>query len=168
MDFQFEISRRLSREHLDVTALLARLDKFMHSHSLEHRPDWQNPETRRVLGDLRGALRAEVPNHFAIEEQELFPLYAQEGGSDMVELLLEDHRVILDLADELQPLVDKALSSPDGLGQAEWETFRAKGQAFATELCAHAEKEEFGFVPAMDELLDSGTAKRIFDRYLQM
>ncbi len=168
MDFQFEISRRLSREHQEVTALLTRLEKFMHSHGLDRQPHWQDPETRRVLGDLRGALRHEVPDHFAIEEQELFPLYAQEGGSDMVELLLEDHRVILNLADEIRPLVDQALGSPEGLSPAEWDTFRAKGTAFATELCAHAEKEEFGFVPAMDELLDSDTAKRIFDRYRQM
>ncbi len=168
MDFQFEISKRLSREHQDVAALLARLEKFLQSPGLNRQPHWQDPETRRILGDLRGALRTEVPNHFAIEEQELFPLYDQEGGSDMVELLLEDHRVILDLADEIRPLVDKAIASPEGLSQAEWETFRAKGQAFASELSSHAEKEEFGFVPAMDELLDSGAAKRIFDRYLQM
>lgn len=168
MDFQFEISKRLSREHQEVAALLARLEKFLQSPGLNRQPHWQGPETRRILGDLRGALRTEVPNHFAIEEQELFPLYAQGGGADMVELLLEDHRVILDLADEIRPLVDKALSSPEGLRPAEWETFRAKGKAFATELCAHAEKEEFGFVPAMDELLDSDAAKRIFDRYLQM
>ncbi|MBL0312295.1 MAG: hypothetical protein IPP78_06160 [Holophagaceae bacterium] len=86
----------------------------------------------------------------------------------MVELLLADHQVILDLADEIGPLVEKAQSSPGGLSQTEWETMRAKGNVFVTELCSHAEKEEFGFVPAVDELLDQATAKRIMDRYLQM
>ena len=168
MDFQFEISRRLSREHEEVTALLARLEKFVQSHGSDHQPVWQGAEARRIMSDLKGALRTEIPNHFAIEEQELFPLYAQEGGTDMVDLLLADHQVILDLAEEIKPVVEKALSSPDGLSLTEWETFRAKGKAFVTELCSHAEKEEFGFVPAMDELMDPATAKRIFDRYLQM
>ena len=168
MDFQFEISGRLSREHQEVTALLARLEGFIRSHGADRLPDWQGADTRRILGDLRGALRTEIPNHFAIEEQELFPLYAQEGSADMVELLLEDHKVILDLVDAIRPLVEKALSSPDGLSQTDWETFRAKGNVFVTELGSHAEKEEFGFVPAIDELMDQATAKRIFNRYLQM
>jgi hypothetical protein len=168
MDFQFEISKRLSREHQDVTALLLRLEKFTQAHGADRQPDWQGAEARRIMGDLKGALCTEIPNHFAIEEQELFPLYAQEGGADLVELLLEDHRVILDLADEIRPLAEKALGSPGGLSQAEWETLRAKGNVFVTELCSHAEKEEFGFVPAVDELMDPATAKRIFNRYLQM
>lgn len=168
MDFQFEISKRLSREHQDVTTLLTHLEKFLQSCGIDRQPDWQGSEARRIMSDLKGALRTEVPNHFAIEEQVLFPLYAQDGGADMVELLLADHQVILDLADEIKPLVEKALSSADGLTQTEWETFRAKGNVFVTELCSHAEKEEFGFVPAIDELMDQTTAKRIFDRYLQM
>ena len=168
MNFQFEISKRLSREHQDVTALLNRLDKFLQACGLDRQPNWQGPEARRILSDLKGALRTEIPNHFAIEEQELFPLYAQEGGTDMVELLLADHQIILGLAEEIKPLVEKALSSPDGLSQAEWETFRTKCNVFVTELCSHAEKEEFGFVPAVDELMNPATAKQIFDRYLQM
>lgn len=168
MDFQFEISKRLSREHQDVTALLLRLEKFIQSHGPDRQPDWQGAEPRRIMSDLKGALRTEVPNHFAIEEQELFPLYAQDGGADMVELLLADHQVILDLVEKIKPLVEKALSSPDGLSQTEWETFRTRCNVFVTELCSHAEKEEFAFVPAVDELMDQATAKRIFDRYLQM
>ncbi len=168
MDLQFEISRRLSREHQEVTSLLTRLAKLMQSYRMENMPDWQGPEARRVLSDLKGALRTEVPNHFAIEEQELFPLYSGEGGADMVELLLDDHQVILDLVEEIRPLVEKALDSPDGLTRGEWEGFRAKCNAFVTELCSHAEKEEFGFVPAIDELLDPAAAKRIFNRYLLM
>lgn len=168
MDFQFEISKRLSREHQEVTALLTRLQRFVQSHGSTQQPDWQAPMVRQLLSDLKGALRTGVPNHFAIEEMELFPLYAEDGGGDMVDLLLADHRVILDLVEEIKPLLEKALNTPVGLSPAEWDTFRAKANAFVTELCSHAEKEEFGFVPAMDELLDAATAKRIFDRYLQM
>ncbi len=168
MDFQFEISKRLSREHQEVTALLNRLEKFVQAHGPAGQPDWQDAEARRLMSDLRGALRSGVPNHFAIEEQELFPRYAQEGGADLVDLLLADHLVILDLAEELKPLLEKTLNSPDALSQAEWETFRAKGNAFVTELRSHAEKEEFGFMPAMDELMDPVTAKHIFDCYVQM
>lgn len=168
MDFQFEISKRLSREHEGVTALLGRLEKFLQPYRIEHRPDWQSPDAQRILNDLKGALRTGIPNHFAIEEQELFPLYAEDGGEDMVELLLADHQAILNLVREIQPLVEKALSAPDGLSQTEWGTFRAQCHVFVTELCSHAEKEDFGFVPAMDDLLDPATAKLILDRYQQM
>lgn len=168
MDYQFEICRRLSREHQEAADLLDRLEKFIQSHGAGRQPDWEGPDTRRIMGDLKGALRTGIPNHFAIEEQELFPLYAQDDGADMVELLLDDHRVILGLADEIRPLVEKALSPTEGLDQAEWDSFRAKGNVFVTELASHAEKEDFGFVPALDELMDPGTAKRVLDRYLQM
>lgn len=168
MDLQFEISKCLSREHQDVISLLARLEKFLQASGSHSRPDWQGPEAQRILSDLKGALSTKIPKHFAIEEQELFPLYTEDGGGDMVELLLADHQVILDLTQELLALVEKALGSPDGLSQPEWDAFRAKGRVFVTELCSHAEKEDFGFVPAMDELMDLATAKRIFDRYQQM
>lgn len=168
MGFQSEICKRISREHQEVARLLDRLDQFLQSAAAALQPDWQGPEPRRLLSDLKTALGSEIPNHFAIEEKELFPLYAQDGGADMVELLLADHRVILDLIAEINPLVVQAMASPDGLGQAEWETFRVKGHALVTELDSHAEKEEFGLVLALDELMDPTTAKRIFDCYLQM
>lgn len=168
MDFQYEISKRLSREHQDVTALLQKLEALLQSYGSNRLPDWQDPATRRLIGDLSVALGSGIPNHFTIEEQELFPLYAQEGGEDMVELLLADHQVILELAGEIQPMAQKALNAPDGLSQPDWQIFRAKCNVFVTELCSHAEKEDFGFVPAMDELMDPPTAKRIHDRYLQM
>lgn len=168
MTYQFEISKRLSREHQDVIALLERVQSFLRAHPGEAQPDWQGVAARRVLSELKGALAAEIPNHFAIEELELFPLYAEEGGEDMVEMLLADHRLILDLAQEIRPLVEQTLSSPDPLDPPDWETLRSKGQAFVTELCAHADKEEFGFVPALDECLEPATAARILERYQRM
>lgn len=168
MDFQFEISKRLSREHQEVMALLARVGQFLNASGIEHQPDWRGVEARRIMSDLKGALVAEIPNHFAIEELELFPLYGQDGAEEMVDMLLSDHEVILALAKEIQPLVEKTLSRPEDFNQQDWETLRAKGNVFVTELSAHADKEEFGFVPAMDELMDPATAARISERYLRM
>ena len=167
MERRFEISKRLSREHQGVASLLGRLELFLLTAGQEP-PHWQKPETRQLMSDVRGALRAEIPQHFAIEEQSLFPLFAEHGGEDLVELLLEDHRHILDLVAELRPLVEQTLASPDGLTRPEWETFRAQARSLVTELGSHAEKEELGFVPAMDELMEPATAKAILDRYLQM
>lgn len=168
MDLAFEISKRLSREHQEVIHLLARLQAFLQSSGGTGQPDWRSPEARRVMSDLKGALRTEIPNHFTIEEAALFPVLAQEDGVDLVELLLADHAIILGLAADLAPLVEKTLAAPEAVGQAEWERLRALGLALATELTSHAEKEEFGFVPAMDERLDPATAKEILDRYQRM
>ncbi len=168
MGLQFEISKRLSKEHQEVMALLARLESFLRSCPVETQPDWRGPGARRIMGDLKAALAAEIPHHFAIEERELFPLYAQDGGDELVAMLLADHQLILGLVREVQPLVEKVLRAPDEFGQGEWETLRAKGNVLATELAAHADKEEFGFVPAMDERMDPETARRILARYLEL
>ena len=168
MEFQFAISKRLSREHQEVMGLLARVGAFLNAGGIERQPDWRGVEARRIMSDLKGALVAEIPNHFAIEELELFPLYGQDGAEEMVDMLLADHRVILELVKEIQPLVEKTLSRPEDVNQQDWETLRAKGNVFVTELSAHADKEEFGFVPAMDELMDPATAARISERYLRM
>ena len=165
MTLQFEISRRLSREHQDVIALLSRLEGFLRSHPGDLQPDWQGGTARRLMTELKGALAGEIPNHFAIEELELFPLYLEEGGEEMVEMLLADHRLILELLREILPLVAKTLSTPGPLEPQEWETLRTQGNVFVTELCAHADKEEFGFVPAVDEFLDPATAARILNRF---
>lgn len=164
MNFQFEICKRLSREHQDVIALLDRVSRLLRGAGSQL--DWQETSARKIMSELKGALATEIPNHFAIEERELFPLFEAEGGGDMVELLLADHRVILELAREIQPLVIKVLAAGTSLESGEWETLRAKGLAFATELASHADKEEFGFVPALDELLDPTTAARVHDHYL--
>ena len=165
MDLHHEISKRLSREHQAVASLLNRLEVFLQSSGTEHPPQWQNAETRLLMSDLRGALCADIPQHFAIEEAALFPLFADNGGEDLVELLLDDHAVILGLVTDLTPLVEKTLGSPEGLAPQEWETLRTKARALVTELGSHAEKEEIGFVPAMDELMDPATAKNILGRY---
>jgi hypothetical protein len=168
VNFQYEISNRLSREHQDVMALLDRFGRFLRAHGPEQQPEWGGAEARRIMSDLKGALAVEIPNHFAIEERELFPLFELDGGGDMVEMLLADHQLILALAREIQPLVERTLSTGIPLAQAEWEALRAQGNLFATELTSHAEKEEFGFVPALDELLDPAGAARIHDCYRAM
>lgn len=164
MMLQFEISKRLSREHQEVMALLDRMSRLLRGAASPL--DWREPSARKIMTELKGALATEIPNHFAIEERELFPLFEAEGGEDMVGLLLADHRVILELAREIQPLVEKVLAAGAPLEPGEWEILRAKGIAFATELASHAEKEEFGFVPSLDELLDPATAARIHNLYL--
>lgn len=168
MELQFEISKRLAREHQDVLGLLGRLETFLLPGPKGPLPDWQAPETRRLLSDLKGALGSGVPNHFAIEERVLFPRFAEEHGPDLVNLLLEDHQVILALVADLLKLLEQALDPVRGLGQGDQNAFRAKGLALVSELSSHAEKEDLGFVPMMDELLDPATAKDSLDRYLMM
>lgn len=165
MDFQFEITRRLSREHHDVGQLMARLQSLLAAAASQ--PDWRDPRARRVLADLKAALEGEIPRHFAIEESELFPLIAEEGDPEMVDLLQEDHRTILALAAEIRPLVVHALER-GVLELDRWESLRSRGQAFATELASHADKEELGLVPALDELLDADEDRRIQSRYAAM
>ncbi len=165
MHLHYEINKRLSREHENIIALLKRVRNFLHSYSLDQQPDWTAPESAKLLSDLKCGLETETTNHFAIEERELFPLMESEGYGDLVEILLEDHKVIVDLVAQIKPVIVRALSGTGPLTQAEWRTFLTQGNALVTELTNHAEKEEAGFVPTLEEILDEMQDKKISQLY---
>lgn len=165
MHLQYKINQRLSREHEDVTALLSRLRNFLRTHNINEQPDWNDTDVAKLLRDLKCVLETETVNHFAIEERELFPLMESEGYGDLVGILLDDHKVILDLVSHVQPVIVKALSGGGPLTADEWGTFFRQGNALVTELTAHAEKEEAGFVPALEEILDEMQDQEILRRY---
>lgn len=165
MEFQHKISDRLSREHQEAILLLERLEKFLRLFGIDQQPDWTSHEVRTLMSDLKFALEREIPGHFAVEEAELFPLLSELGRGQMVEILREDHKIILQLVSQVKPIVVKTLSAPSSITKEEWAVLYAKGGALVTELSTHAQKEEFGFVPAVDELINDDLAEAIFKRY---
>lgn len=144
--------------------MLARSRSFLHLHGLTTPPDWTLPEAKKLLADLNAAFSSELPRHFEVEEKDLFPLLADSGLEQLVDILLEDHRLIRDLITILKPLISKALKESK-LSELEWQTFFQQADALITELSAHAEKEDAGLVPELEEILDEKQAEEIYKRY---
>lgn len=161
MEPRHEITRQLAREHEAVGQLLGRFARLLASADGAP-PDWSDPEASRLVVDLRGALAGGILRHFDLEERELFPLHREAEGDEMADLLLEDHRIIRGLIADLRPLLDRI---PQGLDQEAWNALRATGTAFATELAAHAQKEDEAFMPVLDDLLEPGQDRRIAAEY---
>lgn len=159
-----EINKRLSREHTNVIGLLARFDSFLRAE--ENRVFSQSTRAagRQLFLDLKCALETEVPNHFSIEEERLFPLLEENGFQGMVEMLKEDHLIILQQVAELVPTL-RRLSVAEEVSADEWNKFRETGMTMANLLSIHAEKEEFGFVPTLEDLIDESQARELLAAY---
>lgn len=167
MRFLFDISERLSSEHQNVIRVLGRFGRFLASAGTDAEPDWTDPDVRELLGDLRIVVESEVPNHFTIEEEELFPRLLERGCGGMVNLLLGEHQIILGLIAEVAPIISTAATQRP-VGKEDWKTLLEKGGILVSALSTHAEKEECGFVPRIDQLIDRESADRIFRRYQGM
>ena len=159
------ISKCLSHEHQEARVLLERFRNFFQAHGIKQQPDWTSHEARKIVSDLKCALESNIPNHFAIEEQELFPIMDGAGYGELVEILLEDHKVILGLVGQVKCIVLKIHSSSAPLTQGDWEMLYRQGSALVTELMAHAAKEDAGLMPAIEEVLNEQEAEEIYKRY---
>lgn len=155
MELQRHVCRSLHDDHVATLALLARLEALLGRHARSSAPASGDPEAARLLKDLIAAVETEIGVHFAFEEEAAFPLLAASGGGEMVELLTGEHGEILPLARRLVALAKPAREA--GFSAESWSEFHAAGGELIMRLVAHVEKEERGFLPALDEALDEDT-----------
>lgn len=168
MNFRYDISKVLSKDHVAIIELLGRLLKFIKDTGITGNADWRSSEIRELFSDLKFAFQVEVPRHFTIEEKEVFPILSENGMEDMVEVLTSEHRVILDLIGKVSPIIVKFVDEGVEPTKGEWEELVRFGGSLITELSSHAEKEEYAFVPAVEETLDDEQARRIIAVFQSM
>jgi len=94
MELDRQVSRMLHEEHMTVLLLLERLESALNRAGRDVPPDVADGDVIRLMGDLQAGIEGEITNHFAFEENELFPCLAREGEGDLVDLLCEEHVVI--------------------------------------------------------------------------
>lgn len=167
MSFQYDINQRLSREHRKVIREMRQLEDFLGSAEPDAEPDWSDTDVQQMMHDLQFSFESEIPNHFAIEEEELFPLLVENGLGDLVSLFLAEHRIILGLIEKMTPIVSQA-ATEGMVGNEDWTTLFENGDLLVSALSMHAEKEESGLVPAIDQMINQTEADRIFRRYQDM
>ena len=162
MEFQRQITRKLHDEHVNIIALLDRFGQAL-SGLRAQVPAAGDSGWNVLLVQLGAALRHEVTRHFALEENQLFPLLRERGEGDLADLLLEEHASIREVSDPLIDLISRArLGQLDAAG---WRMLKAHGLELVERLSSHAQKEQGALVPLVDELLDETTDNLLWTEY---
>jgi iron-sulfur cluster repair protein YtfE (RIC family) len=155
----------LHDDHMGAIALLGRFGSFLRERQGQGTPAAGDRTVEAMLNELATAVETEVTVHFALEEEELFPLMEEAGEGDLPAALLEEHRTILPVGLRVAELARAA--GRDGFTDAGWAEFCRLGQTLVSELTAHAEKEEIGFMPMLEEMLEPDVDARITAGYAE-
>jgi hemerythrin-like domain-containing protein len=163
MEFQRQISRKLYEEHIAVIGLLERFGQALAGLKAQQPPAASDALWSVLLAQLGSALQYEITRHFALEEDQLFPLLRARGEGELAELLLEEHEAVREVAHPLLELVSRArLGDLDAAG---WRSLKANGLELVERLTSHAQKEQGALVPLVDEMLDEQTDDTLWNEY---
>ncbi len=164
METSFNILRTLHDEHFATMALLEKLETAL---SGAKAPPAQDDATmNRLLGDVEAILLEEISHHYAFEEGHLFPLFAEFGDMGITQMLLGEHEIIRPLAQELSELAKAGRR--DGFTPESWEVFREKGLELVEREVFHIQKEEMGFLPALDQMIDEDQDSELTMAYIEL
>lgn len=163
MEFVHNVARTLHDEHLAAMGLLNRMNDVFLSQSHDAPPDVADITTRNLLGDIGAAISSEISGHFDFEEEDLFPLLVEAGEGGIGELLVEEHRIIVPIGDQLVAHTKQARL--EGFTTESWTEFRRLVAEFIERLGAHIHKEETGLVPLLDDILDEDTDRDLSNKY---
>jgi hemerythrin-like domain-containing protein len=155
----------LSREHKEVAQLLGRFSSFLRLHNVANQPDWTAFETKSLMRKIENVLNDEIQQHFDFEENSIFPLLENERMTDLLSILIAEHRLLRRFFVELRPLIALVASGSEPLPQRDWGTLLRQGTALAAELISHIEKEEAGLIPAIEETIDESIASQMYIAY---
>ena len=163
MGLNRRIPRVLHDDHVAVISMLQRFTAALDDVEPEQVPDIADGGFSGLLGELVIAVDGEIADHFALEEQDLFPALEAAGEGGLGAMLTEEHDVILPLGRRVAQKAE--LARKNGFDIESWKTFRRMGHEFAGMLIAHAEKEEIGLVPLLDEILEPDEDAQMADAY---
>ena len=164
METDFNILRTLHEEHFATMALLEKLETAL---SGARKPPANDDTTmNRLLGDLDAVLHEEISHHYGFEEEHLFPLFAEFGDVGITQMLAGEHEIIRPLALEVSQLARDARK--DGFTPESWEIFREKGLELVEREVFHIQKEEMGFLPALDQMIDEEADSKLTLAYIEL
>lgn len=163
MDLNHRITRVFHDEHMATMALMQRLRTILASHGNGAPPVLTDFDVNKLLRDIAVAVEGELTEHFAFEEEELFPHLAEHGDDGIGAVLTEEHKQIMPLGRRLTDLSKGALR--DGFTETGWAEFRNVGRDFADRIVSHIEKEEMGLVMALEDVIDEADDARLSAEY---
>lgn len=165
MELQRQTCRRLHEEHEAVFELLRRLQRALAGSQAHAAPDFLDPAWSALLRDVHSGLEFEVARHFDFEECSLFPLLADAGDGDLVELLNADHKAIREVTAPLLELLGKWQKR--NLDAPGWHSLKRLGLELCDRLTEHAMKEEQAMLPALESVLSEDEDRELFAAYAE-
>ncbi len=164
-DLTLALCISLHEDHMTTLQLLERLEAALSPKSAQQPLDTGDMAVRDLLTDVASVLKAEVTSHFAFEEENLFPRFSEELQSFVPEMLLGEHEIIRPLANQIIDLARQALE--EGFDAQSWAAFREAGLELAEREVFHVQKEEMGFLPGLEQILDEDQSTSLNIAYLQ-
>ncbi len=154
---------RLHEEHEAVFELLRRLQRALSAAQPDRAADFLDPAWSGLLREVRQGLEFEVARHFDFEERALFPILAEAGEGDLVELLNADHKAIREVAAPLLDLLGRGEARElDPPGR---RSLKGLGLELCHRLTEHALKEEQALLPALENTLSEDDDCELFAAY---
>ncbi len=165
-EFNLGILRILHDEHTAMLAVLERLEKLLSTHGPANAPDVRDASTAQLLGDVTAALGDDISHHYAFEETHLFPRFAEYADPGISNMLKDEHDLIRPLATGLLALIEQARTG--GFDQQDWARFHETAMDVTEREIFHVQKEEMGFLPLLDQVLDEDLDGELQMAYMEM
>jgi hemerythrin-like domain-containing protein len=157
-----KLGQVLHEEHFHIVMLFCDLENRVTGCAAQQPLDPGCADDRQQLEQLIVALDG-VVRHNAFEEKELFPLLCRSGAVDMVEMLADEHLVMVPLVQRLRRCAADILEG--GVDARKWRSFCSAAQDFTQQILLHLQKEELSIVQALGTLLDRKEELRLVHRY---
>lgn len=157
------VLRALHEDHLKTLGLLDRFEGLLRRQGADRAPDAGDTEAMALLAEVVANMQDEVDNHFSFEEEQLFPRFSRAAEPGIPMMLQGEHEAMRGLAHRLGGLW--ATAREDGFAAGDWAEFHRLGRELVEREVFHIQKEEMGFLPAMDQILQPDEADELSGLY---
>jgi hemerythrin-like domain-containing protein len=152
------LGKVLHEEHFRILVSVCHLQNRVSGEAGEKSFDQDDDQEQEEMHNLVSTLDCILAHH-AFEENVVFPLIHDDDGSDVADLLEEEHLVIEPITRRLRTLAIEILKH--GPGDGRWPEFRTAGQRLFAKMLNHLENEEAIVLQRLDRWLDAATDHRL-------
>lgn len=147
-----QILLTLHNEHMAIISVLERLEALLEENGPDQPPLANDKNTGDILLELANIMEKEIGCHYAFEEEYLFPRFSQMASAGIPMMLKGEHDAIRPLA---KLISGQALAAKtNGFDADSWRKFHALGRELVEREVFHVQKEEMGFLPGLQHMLD--------------
>ena len=147
-----QILQTLHKEHLAIMSLLERLESLLRQNGPDQAPPADDGNFKSILDELVAIMEKEISHHYSFEEEHLFPRFSELADAGIPMMLKGEHDAIRPLAQNITALARQAQAG--GFTAETWRQFHALGEELVEREVFHVQKEEMGFLPGLQQLLD--------------
>lgn len=159
MPFTRQTCRLLHEEHRGQLELLARIEQAFSRGAVD-----RGEATLTMLRALRVQLAHDAAQHFAFEEDRLFPWLSEMGDIGIVTMLSNEHGAMRGVGAELSSCIERACDG--ALDEVGWASLAQLALELSEIQVLHIQKEEMALLPLLDDVLDDDSDRDLVAAYL--